>query len=115
MKKEKRKKIYQFFKRIFFITFIGFTVLYFSQATGYYEYKIHDKVTLTDEEIKKFEQDIKDGKDIDVEEYVKDDLPKYDNDLSNLGLNISKKLSKSITDLINQVFKYLGDVAKESE
>ena len=89
-------------------------MLYFSQATGYYEYKIHDKVALTDEEIKKFEQDIKDGKDIDVENYVKNNEPKYDNDLSNLGLNLSKKISKTITKGINEVFKYLGDIAKEN-
>ena len=113
MNKEKRKKIYKFFKRLFFIIFVGFTVLYFSQATGYYEYKIHDKVALTDEEIKKFEKDIKDGKDIDVEKYVQSELPKYNNDLSNLGLNLSKKISNSITKGINKVFKYLGNIASE--
>lgn len=115
MSKEKKVKIYKFFKRLFFIIFIGFTVLYFSQATGYYEYKIHNKVTLTDEEIKKFEQDVKDGKNIDVENYVKDDSPHYDNDLSNLGLKISKKISAGITKGLNKFFTYLGDIASEGK
>ena len=44
-------------------------VLYFGQATGYYEYKNNQKTTLTEESIKRFEQDIKDGKDINVSNY----------------------------------------------
>ena len=50
------------FKSVLMILFIIFISLYISQSSGYYEYEQYKKVELTKEQIKKFEQDIKDGK-----------------------------------------------------
>lgn len=52
MKKEERIKLYsKIFKIIFWILLITFLTLYLSQATGYYEYELHQKVVLTEEKL----------------------------------------------------------------
>ena len=108
-KEEKRKIIYKIFKRTFIIIFVAFTALYMSQATGYYEYQLHSKVTLTNEKIKQFEEDVKNNTDIDI----KVQPPSYENGVSNVGLNLSKNISNVVKDGMNQVFKYLNNVMTE--
>ena len=50
--------------------FLSFLVLYFAQAGGYYEDVNNKKASLTEEKIKQFEEDVKNGKKIEVENYV---------------------------------------------
>ena len=56
----KKKWVHRIFKYVFVLAFIAFLTLYLSQATGYYEYENHQKATLTEEQIKQFEQDVRD-------------------------------------------------------
>ena len=56
MKKNKKNKIFKF---IFGLFFMSFLVIYFSELTGYYEYQNYKKTSLTEEQIKKFEEDVK--------------------------------------------------------
>ncbi len=113
MKKEKKIIIYKIMRRIFTILFIGFTVLYFSQATGYYEYQLHEKVILNEEKIKQFEQDIKDGKNIDIDDYVKEDVDDYANTVSKVGLNISSKVGDAMKNGIASIFNYISKMVEE--
>lgn len=114
MKKEEKKKIiYKIFKKIFLGIFIGFSVLYFSQATGYYEYRLHEKVVLNQEQIEKFEQDIKDGKNIDIDEYTVEEVKDYSNSISNIGLKISDNIGETVKKSINSIFKYLSKMVEE--
>ena len=59
-------------KTVFILLFICFLTIYISQATGYYEYKLHKKAELTKEQIKKFENDVKNNEKIDLNDYLKD-------------------------------------------
>ena len=111
--KENKKIIYKIFRKMFLAIFIAFTVLYFSQATGYYEYQLHEKVVLNQEKIKQFEQDIKDGKNINVDDYVTEEVANYGNNVSKLGLNISKGIGDTIKESMNSVFKYIGKMVEE--
>ena len=52
------------------IFFTSFLVVYFSDITGYYQYQNYKKTTLTLEQIKKFEEDVASGKEIDINEYL---------------------------------------------
>lgn len=110
---EKKKLAYKIIRKIFLAIFIAFTVLYFTQATGYYEYQLHEKVILNEEKIKQFEQDIKDGKDINVDNYITEEVINYENNVSKLGLTISNNLSSTIKDSMNSVFKYIGKMVEE--
>ena len=70
MKDEKVKKtITKIFWKFFLMLLIGFTAIYISEATGYYEFEQHNKKVLTEEKIKQFEKDVKEGREIKVENY----------------------------------------------
>ena len=47
--KKKRKIFNKVMSRIFLGLLVGFIALYVSEATGYYEFEQHKKVTLTSE------------------------------------------------------------------
>ena len=76
------------FKFVFLVLFLFFLVLYMSQSFGYYEYNNRKTNTLTEESVKRFEQDIKDGKNIKASDYIKKDND-YNNKLSKFGLKLS--------------------------
>lgn len=96
------------FKIIVIILFITFITLYFSQATGYYEYSQYQKVVFTNEQIKKFEEDVNSGKKVDIENYLDNKTKDYSNNVSSLGYNISSGISKAVKGGLNSVFKYLS-------
>ena len=58
------------FRISFIILFAIFITVFISNKYGYYEYQKHEQVTLTQEQIKQFEQDVKDGKEVDLENYL---------------------------------------------
>ena len=60
--KKKTKTHERIFKYLFFTLFITYVALYFSGTTGYYDYSNYKKTVLTNEKIKQFEQDVKEGK-----------------------------------------------------
>ena len=68
------------------ILIIMFLSVYFSRYnTNYYE----NRNVLTEEAIVKFEQDIKEGKDISINTYLKEEKD-YNNKASTIGLKLSQ-------------------------
>lgn len=115
MKPEDKTKGYN--KILMFVVlllFIAFFTLYMSQATGYYEYEQHRKTVFTQEQIKKFEQDVKDGKNINIEDYVTNPNKNYRNNTSNVGYYLSDKISSGVRKGIEITFKFLNKMI-ESE
>ena len=111
MKKVKlRTKI---FRISFIILFAVYLTDYVSNKYGYYEYQKHEQVTLTEEQIKKFEQDVKDGKEIDIENYVTDVNKNYQTKLSQTGLNISNGLANIVKTGVDGFFKYIDSVVTQ--
>lgn len=104
------KKIFHGF--IWFL-FLSFLVLYFAQKGGYYEDINNKKSTLTEEKIKQFEQDIKDGKEIRVENYVVDIKKNHNNKISSFGLFTSKAIAEGFKWGINNLFSNLDKVVNE--
>ncbi len=94
---------------ILLILFLIFIALYISESTGYYDYGAYKKTLLTKEQIKKFEQDVKEGKDVSVKDYVGDLEKNYNNKLSNTGLTLSKNIEKYSKKAIETVFGALSD------
>ena len=90
------KKENKIFKYIILISFITFFALYLSQSTGYFEYKNSKKVALTNEQIKEFEKDVNEGKNIDITKYIEINNKDYQNNLSKMGLHVSNILEKSV-------------------
>ena len=63
----KPKKI---FNTTIFCLFVIFLAIYGSSKTGYYEYENKKQKELTEEEIKKFEEDVAKGKNVNINDEV---------------------------------------------
>ena len=87
MEEKKKKNI---FLRILLFLFIIYFSLYLMDNLGYYN--VHSRNTiLTEEMIVEFENDVKNGKDIDIKEYTKDNSV-YINSYSRLGFVVSSTI-----------------------
>ncbi len=93
------------FHGVIWFLFLSFLVLYFSQASGYYENLNNKKATLTEEKIKEFEEDVKKGKEIKIENYVVDLKKDYGNRVSDFGLFTSQTFAKYFEKGLTAVFK----------
>ena len=103
---KKKKETNWFFKILSFLFFI-FISLYIALESGYYESKIAKKTEMTEESVKRFEEDIKNGKPIDVDSYVFKEHKDYRNNTTDAAIFIGKKVEKlmstGITDFFNLV------------
>ena len=54
-----------------------FFVLYFMQASGYNEYTRNRENMLSEEQIREYEEDIKEGKDVTIKDYLNKDKVNY--------------------------------------
>ena len=104
---EDKKKKNNTFLKIIGILFIIYFSLYVMNYLGYYNIAAKNKV-LTEEKLKEFEKDVKNGKSIDIKNYI-DDTTNYKNFYSNIGYNISN----GIDNVLNKGLKELGDVLKK--
>lgn len=114
MKTESKIKMRnKFFKWTLFLLFLSFVILYLSQATGYYEYEQSRKTAFTEEQIKQFEQDVKDGKEIDINTYLENTNKDYQNNISRVTLNISEAISKYMKLGIEKMFEGIAKAIEE--
>lgn len=108
MKEEKVKLQTKIFRFIFIFTLIVYLTLYFGNEFGYFEYQKQEQAHLTQEQIKKFEQDIKDGKDVNVEDYLINTNKNYQTKLSHTGLIISNGISKVVRNGVEGFFNSIN-------
>lgn len=104
------KKVFQGF---IWILFLSFLVLYFAQAGGYYEDLNSKKASLTKENIEKFEEDVKNGKEIKVENYVVNMKKDYDNKVSSFGLFTSKTIANGFKWVMTNIFNGIDKMMNE--
>ncbi len=109
------KKANKIARNILIILFILFIALYISQSTGYYDYETYKKTALTKEQIKKFEEDVKNGKNVSVKDYLDDTSRDYSNKLSDTGLKVSKKIERYSKKAIETVFGALSGLVTDNE
>ena len=95
---------------ILFLLFVG---LYLVGNSNYYDYDTVQKTRLTEEQIEIFEEDVKNGKAVDVEDYLKINEKNYDNAISRATLTISNTISKSFDKALTYLFGKLNDVMNE--
>lgn len=110
MKKNKKNNVFRF---VFMIFFISFLVIYFSELTGYYEYQNYKKSSLTEEQIKQFEKDVQDGKEIDLNKYLVIEEKNYNNTLSKASNKLSNAISNIVQDGVENTFKFLSRLIDE--
>ena len=110
MKKKKNNKLINI---IFLMLFMSFLVIYFSEITGYYEYQNHKKTTLTEEQIRKFENDVENGKEIDLNQYLVVENKNYNNKLSKAASKLSDGISNVVKKGVESTFKFLSNLVEE--
>lgn len=93
--------------------FVLFIALYFTQTTGYYEFEQKKLTTLTEDQIKLFEKDVKEGKKIDIENYLTHGKKSYDNKISSMSLSLSRRIEKTVTSGLEYLFKAVEKVMEK--
>lgn len=88
---------------------LGF--LYFSYQNGYYDKYMRDKINLTNQNIEKFELDVKEGRDVTIEDYL-DKEKNYSTKTGNMSLKVSNKLEQIISNGIKFIFKKISNVVE---
>lgn len=94
---------------LFAVFFIAFII----DSTGYYEYSLYNKKNLTEEEIKRFESDVKMGKEIDINDYLSDREVDYSNKLTKTTTNISLSINKYLKNRFRDVFRAINRMVEE--
>lgn len=98
-----KKKLANVLKFILLTLLFLFITLYISDINGYFAYSNYQRKVLTEESIKRFEEDVKEGNNIDVNDYVlktKD----YSNNISKVSLKLSNKIGGFIRNGIVYFF-----------
>ena len=88
---------------------ILFLVLYIGQATGYYKIAENRKVALTEDAIRRFEEDVSAGKKIVASNYLVKEK-NYNNNISILCIKVSQIIEKGFDKVMNYIFNELEGV-----
>jgi ABC-type dipeptide/oligopeptide/nickel transport system permease component len=107
-----RKTLSKIFRFTLTSLLFAFLAIYFSQKTGYVEYASRKQSQLTEKQIKQFEKDVAEGKEIDLKQYINQNYDNYQNKLSNINLKVSEITEKSISTIIQKSFKIIGKMAE---
>lgn len=101
------------FKLLFGIIFISFLISYIIGESGYYEYNLRNKSVMTKEAMEKFEDDLKDGKDVRMEDYVVNTTKNYTSKLTTGTNRISTSFNSFLKRGIESVFKIASRLVED--
>jgi len=99
------------FRIIGILLIIFFTTLYIAQGVGYYEYTNSKKTTLTEESIKRYEEDLKNGVEIDANNYLEKEK-NYNNNLTKVSRGLSTLVEKGFNGIMNKLFNEIDKAVK---
>ena len=102
------KKNSSIFLKILGLLFIIYIGLFIANVSGYYESKIRDKVVVTKEGIKEFEEKVQNGDAIDVTSFLNNERIDYRSNMSNLGDN----LTNGLEDVVDEGAKIIKNIIR---
>ena len=100
-------------KAIFGMFFVSFVISYVIGESGYYEYELANKKYLTEEEMKKFEEDVRNGENIDLKDYTVETRKDYTNKFTDVVTNTSLTINEYLKKTIESVFGLLNKMIEE--
>jgi len=103
----KKKDKPNWFLRTIILLFILYLSLSIAMETGYYEAKLNEKTILTEESIQKFEQDVREGKNVDINDYVVEKNRDFSNSATKAGVFISNIIQNFMSDGLNSMVNVL--------
>lgn len=101
------------FKNIVLLVFTCYIIVYIISISSYYDYQLQKKTILTNEQIKLFESDISQGKDVSLNDYVVSTEKDYSNSLTKFTYKITKNINKSIKNSVEVCFKLLNNLVSD--
>ena len=107
---KKDKKANKMVIKIFYLLLLGFMILYISKSSGYYEFAEHKQVELTEEQIKKFEKDVKNNKNVNLTDYIDEREITYNNLASDTGYELSMWLGDALSNGLDGTFSFLSQL-----
>ena len=102
----------KYLKICFIILVLVFIGLYFSYKNGYYINRNKENMLYTEEMIKEYEEDLKNGVDISKKSYLKK-KDNYNNKYTNFSLKISKKIENGFDKVIKFLLKRITNTINE--
>ncbi len=106
------KKAWVIFSRSLVLLFIIFLISYFQVENGSYNKGLSAKTILTEDKIKEFEEDIKNGEFVDIKDYTVEEYVDTSNKFSDLGYTIGVGIDDFINEKIVNVLKFIGNLFK---
>jgi archaellum component FlaF (FlaF/FlaG flagellin family) len=97
------KKVYI----VLLILFIIFLCIFISSTSGYYEYSNNKKTVFTEDKIKQFEKDVAEGKNVNINDYLKTESKDYTNNITNIGDGVSEFINDSVNFVLKGGFKII--------
>ncbi len=95
---------------VLLILFLIYLVIFCSSNTNYYEYSNHKKVLITNEKIEAFEKDISEGKNVNINDYIKEENKDYSNNVSKIGEYISDNIFKVSNKIVKISYNFISKV-----
>ena len=102
----------KFLKFIAMMVILVFLFSYFLCFSGYYEYNLQKKRDLTDEQIKQFDEDVKNGKEISLEGYLTETTIDYSNTLTRRTSEVNLRLNDYLKRFLMGSFEMFGKFIK---
>lgn len=93
--------------------FIFFIILLLAEQQGYYKNRNEKAKILTEEQIKNFENDINNGKNIDIKKYVLYEDKNYTNKVTSNVYKTSLKLEKIVDGVVKYIFSGASKTVKD--
>jgi len=105
-----KKKLFKYFVILLLLVF---TFIFMASEAGYYEYNLRKKMVLTNEAMEKFEEDVKNNENVDLNDYLESSQKNYKNNLTEVCSNVSKKINEYFKFGIDSIFSVINKVVGE--
>ena len=100
----------KFFLILMGLLFIIFLIIFCSSKSNYYEYSNYKKMTVTNEKINEFEKDISEGKNVNINDYIKDESKDYSNNITRVGEFISNNIFDISSKIVKISYNFISKV-----
>ena len=109
-----RKKKHNIIILILEIAFIFYIFYSYAVEKGYYQNRKQQEVILNEQNIKRFEKDVKEGKIIDIRDYKLNNDIDYSSKMSTLGGKAMNSLSKIVSYSSQKILKIVKTLVRKT-
>lgn len=106
------RKAWVVFRRIMLVLFIVFLINYYQVQSGNYVSEENKRTILTEEKIREFEADVKNGDFVDIKDYTDNEYVDTSTSMTDLGYDIGEGVNDFINDKLIRIFEYVGKFFK---